>query len=94
MLGIIIGIASVVSVVGLGQGTQDRVLSNINAMGTNTINVFAGQGFRDRGGPRVETLTAADAKAIAQLAIADSVTPRVSSNGTGALSQHFRPRFR
>ena len=82
MLGIIIGIASVVSVVGLGQGSQEQVLSRINAMGTNTINVFSGQGFRDRGGPRVETLTANDAKAIAALDIADSVTPRVSSSGT------------
>ncbi len=82
MLGIIIGIASVVSVVGLGQGSQEQVLSRINSLGTNTINVFSGQGFRDRGGPRVETLTPADAKAIAQLNVADSVTPRVSSSGT------------
>ena len=46
MLGIIIGIASVVSVVGLGQGSQQQVLSNISAMGTNTINVYSGKGFR------------------------------------------------
>jgi macrolide transport system ATP-binding/permease protein len=83
MLGIIIGIASVVSMVGLGQGSQEQVLSRINAMGTNTINVFSGQGFRDRGGPRVETLTANDADAIAELGVTDSVTPRVSSSGTG-----------
>ncbi len=82
MLGIIIGIASVVSVVGLGQGSQERVLSNINSLGTNTINIYPGKGFRDRGGPRVETLTAADARAIAQLPVADSVTPRVSTGGT------------
>ena len=82
MLGIIIGIASVVSVVGLGQGSQEQVLSNIRSMGTNTINVFSGQGFRDRGGPRVETLTPADAVAIAQLDVADSATPSVSASGT------------
>ncbi|MBU1176227.1 MAG: MacB family efflux pump subunit [Alphaproteobacteria bacterium] len=83
MLGIIIGIASVVSVVGLGQGSQEMVLNNIRSIGTNTINVFAGQGFRDRGGPRIETLVPADAEAIAQLASADSATPSVSANGTG-----------
>ncbi|MDR0548825.1 MAG: ATP-binding cassette domain-containing protein, partial [Deltaproteobacteria bacterium] len=36
MLGIIIGIASVVSVVALGRGSQERIMANINAMGTNT----------------------------------------------------------
>ena len=82
MLGIIIGIASVVSVVGLGQGSKEQVLSNIRSMGTNTINVFSGQGFRDRGGPRVETLTPADAVAIARLDVADSATPSVSAGGT------------
>ncbi len=82
MLGIIIGIASVVSVVGLGEGSQQQVLNSINSLGTNTINVYSGKGFRDRGGPRVETLTASDAKAIAQLPVTDSVTPRVSSGGT------------
>ncbi len=83
MLGIIIGIASVVSMVGLGQGSQEQVLSRISAMGTNTINIFSGASFRNRGGPRVETLTAADAMAIEHLSVADSVTPRVTSGGSG-----------
>ena len=37
MLGIIIGIASVVSVVALGQGAQQQVLENISDLGSNTI---------------------------------------------------------
>ncbi|PEG91755.1 macrolide ABC transporter permease/ATP-binding protein MacB, partial [Lactobacillus sp. UMNPBX11] len=37
MLGIIIGITSVVCVVALGNGSQQKILSNINAMGTNTM---------------------------------------------------------
>ena len=48
MLGIIIGIAAVVSVVALGRGTQEKILSDINSMGTNTISVFPGKGFGDR----------------------------------------------
>ena len=36
MLGIIIGIASVVSVVALGQGSQQTVLDRISSIGTNT----------------------------------------------------------
>ena len=39
MLGIIIGIASVVSVVGLGNGSRARILNDISALGTNTIAV-------------------------------------------------------
>jgi macrolide transport system ATP-binding/permease protein len=80
MLGIIIGIASVVSVVALGQGSQQMVLENIASIGTNTINIYPGTGFGDRGQGRIRTLVASDADALAQEPYADSVTPRVSSN--------------
>jgi macrolide transport system ATP-binding/permease protein len=79
MLGIIIGIASVVSVVALGQGSQEQVLENISAIGTNTINVFPGSGF---GGPqgRIRTLVPSDAEALAAQSFVAGVSPRVSSN--------------
>jgi macrolide transport system ATP-binding/permease protein len=80
MLGIIIGIASVVSVVALGQGSQQTVLENIASIGTNTINIYPGTGFGDRGQGRIRTLLPSDADAIGTQAYADSVTPRVSSN--------------
>ncbi len=82
MLGIIIGIASVVSVVALGQGSQQTVLENIASIGTNTINVYPGTGFGDRTSARIRTLTDADADAIAAEPYADSVTPRVSTNSS------------
>ena len=56
MLGIIIGIASVVTVVALGQGSRERVLENINAMGTSTLEVFPGRGFGDMRSATIETL--------------------------------------
>ena len=82
MLGIIIGIASVVSVVALGQGSQQTVLENIASIGTNTINIYPGSGFGDRGQGRIRTLLATDADAIATQPYADSVTPRVSTNAS------------
>lgn len=82
MLGIIIGIASVVGVVALGQGTQSQVLENISAIGTNTVTVMPGSGFGDMRSGRVRTLVAADATALSQQPYADSVTPSVSSNVT------------
>ncbi len=78
MLGIIIGIASVVSVVGLGEGTRRRVLSDISSLGTNTIEVMPGSGFGDRRAQTIRTLRAGDAAALAQLGYVDSVTPSVT----------------
>jgi macrolide transport system ATP-binding/permease protein len=80
MLGIIIGIASVVSVVALGQGSQQMVLENIASIGTNTINIFPGSGFGNRDQGKIHTLVDSDADALAQQPYADSVTPRVSTN--------------
>ena len=82
MLGIIIGIASVVSVVALGQGSQQTVLNNISSIGTNTINVNPGTGFGDRRSSRIRTLLPTDAEALATQPFADSVTPQVSSSAT------------
>ncbi|KDN12517.1 MacB family efflux pump subunit [Snodgrassella communis] len=82
MLGIIIGIASVVSVVALGRGSQAKILENINAMGTNTVSVYPGYGFGDRRSSRIKTLTVGDAEVLRQQDYVDSVTPGVSSSGT------------
>jgi macrolide transport system ATP-binding/permease protein len=79
MLGIIIGIASVVSVVALGTGSQEEILKNISSIGTNTIDVYPGKGFGDRRAERIETLVPADAQALAAQPYADSVSPKVSS---------------
>lgn len=82
MLGIIIGIASVVSVVALGTGSQQQILSNIRSMGTNTIDIRPGSGFGDRRSGRVRTLTSRDAEALKNLGYVDSVTPSISSGAT------------
>jgi macrolide transport system ATP-binding/permease protein len=82
MLGIIIGIASVVSMVALGQGTRERVLKDISAMGTNTIDIFPGKNFGDRQAGRIQTLVPADGDALARLSYVDSVTPSVSTSVT------------
>ena len=103
MLGIIIGIASVVAVVALGEGSRQQVLKNISAIGTNTIEIFSGAGFGDRRAAAVRTLIPADADALLQQGYVDSVTPTLSSSVTsryrnveatatvmGAGEQYFR----
>jgi macrolide transport system ATP-binding/permease protein len=79
MLGIVIGIASVVSVVALGAGTQKKILSDISAIGTNTIEVYSGSGFGDVRSAAVRTLIPADADALAAQPYVDSVTPNLNT---------------
>ncbi|WP_077072805.1 MacB family efflux pump subunit [Mailhella massiliensis] len=82
MLGIIIGIASVVSVVALGRGSQEKILAGINAMGTNTIDIMPGRSFGDRNSARYTTLTVDDAEVLAEQSYIASATPSASTSGT------------
>ena len=82
MLGIIIGIASVVSVVALGQGSRERILADISGLGTNTIDIRPGTGFGDRNASRIQTLVAADAQALETLPYLDAVSPGVQTSRT------------
>ena len=82
MLGIIIGIASVISVVALGKGSQQRVLSNISSLGTNTLEIFPGASFGDVRSAKVQTLVISDANALVKQPYAAGVTPTVSSSST------------
>ncbi|NHB58770.1 MacB family efflux pump subunit [Acinetobacter shaoyimingii] len=83
MLGIIIGIASVVSVVALGNGSQKQILENISSLGTNTITVYSGKGFGDNSrSSQVKTLIPADGDALAEQPYVDGVSPTVTSSVT------------
>ena len=105
MLGIIIGIAAVVSVVALGRGAQDQVMAQIGALGTNTLDIYPGHDFGDPRAASIETLVAADAQALAEQPYVDSATPSLSISVTalhreiaasaqvnGVGSGHFRVR--
>ena len=76
MLGIVIGISSVILTVGLGQGAQDEVSDQINALGSNLLIVSPGSSTSIVGRARRLRLrldlTLADATALAD----DDVVPR------------------
>jgi macrolide transport system ATP-binding/permease protein len=82
MIGIIIGVASVVCVVALGAGAQQMVLANINNLGTNTLEIFPGRDFGDARSAKITTLVAADSAALAQQSYVAAVTPTVSTSST------------
>lgn len=48
MLGIIIGVGSVIAMLAIGQGMRERMMKSIQSMGTNVLMVFSGQ--QQRGG--------------------------------------------
>ncbi|HEV3053963.1 MAG TPA: ABC transporter permease [Solirubrobacteraceae bacterium] len=87
MLGILIGVAAVILTVGLGEGAQDKVKSQINALGTNLLVVSPGSsttsgGIRSGRGSST-TLTVADADTLASAVVAPdiaNVAPVVSTS--------------
>ncbi len=85
MLGIIIGISSVIAMVSLGQSSQKSINNEISSMGTNTITVmrnFQRQGGVNIGAGSVQTLKESDVAAILKEARYISMaTPLVNANG-------------
>lgn len=85
MLGIIIGVAAVIIMMAIGQGSKESVRANISQMGTNVIMIRPGAEMR--GGVRqdpsaMQTLKVADYEAIVdQKKFVTYVSPEVSSSG-------------
>jgi putative ABC transport system permease protein len=69
MLGMIIGVAAVIAMIGIGSGAQERVREQIKSLGTNLILIFPGSttasGVRLGSGSQ-QTLTEDDANALAR----------------------------
>jgi len=81
LLGIVIGVASVVVMLAVGEGGKQQVLQQISAMGTNLLVVRPGApGVR--GGGDIVTLTPQDADAIAALPGVTLVVPERSGRQT------------
>ncbi|HLI57905.1 MAG TPA: ABC transporter permease [Actinomycetota bacterium] len=77
VLGIMIGIAAVILTVGLGQGAQNQVTSEINALGTNLLTISPGSatsssGIR-QGFGSASTLTQNDANSLMSKTVAPDI---------------------
>jgi macrolide transport system ATP-binding/permease protein len=67
MLGVIIGVAAVIAMVAIGQGTKAKIAKQMQRLGSNRLSVYAGsfsRSGRRAGSETITTMTAADAKAI------------------------------
>ncbi|HCP7806030.1 TPA: MacB family efflux pump subunit [Escherichia coli] len=80
MIGIVFGIASVVTVVALGEGARQETLEEIKSLGTNVVSIYPGQDLFDDSIESIRTLVPADANALAKQGFIDSVSPEVSAS--------------
>lgn len=81
LLGVIIGVAAVVTMLAIGNGSKKKVLDQISAMGTNILSVRPGApGIRSTGD--IATMTLDDAKAIEDLPNIETVVGERSSRST------------
>ncbi|MGB5666376.1 MAG: ABC transporter permease [Maribacter sp.] len=85
MLGIIIGVASVIAMLAIGEGSKESIRETISSMGSNMITIRPGADNRGpaRGsGGNVQTLTLQDYKVIkAKSELLSYITPVVNGGG-------------
>ncbi len=93
LLGVVIGVASVVALLAIGEGSKQQVLSSIEAMGTNLLLVRPG-GRGMRGGDGVGNLRREDANLIAEIPHVEAVMPERNDSGNLRFkSQDYRSRI-
>jgi putative ABC transport system permease protein len=76
MLGVIIGVASVVALVGVGRGTTSNITNRLSSLGTNLLTVSPTR----QDATSTATLTLDDSDAIAKLPSIAGVAPEVSTS--------------
>ncbi len=82
MLGVIIGVASVIAMVAVGTGAQQRIANQLETMGSHNLSIRPGtstHGGVRTGAGGITTLTQADAEAVAELPGAIAASPSVQT---------------
>jgi putative ABC transport system permease protein len=98
MMGIIIGISSVVTVVSLGEGLKQQISGQINQLGSNVLTIRSGKLVKRQGGSitgvnilaflSASTLSPRDTEVLQKISTQDAVAPInfVTSSATGETS--------
>lgn len=84
ILGIVVGIASVIAMLGIGEGSQSAITSRIEEAGANQLTVMASSPGQQGPGARMsresmESLTREDADALADIETITAVSPQTTS---------------
>ena len=85
MLGMIIGVGSVIAIMSVGAGAQSLIFNEISSFGTNLIGIMPGGSEEDAPpasmmGMVITTLTYDDAKAVGEIPHITAVTPYATGN--------------
>ncbi len=94
MLGIIIGVASVITMLAIGQGSKNSIKEQISEMGSNMIMIHPGN--MQRGGVRqsadnMQTLEVSDYEALQELPGIAAISPSVNSSGQLVIGNNNYP---
>jgi putative ABC transport system permease protein len=84
ILGVVIGVAAVITLMALGEGTQTTIVERIESLGTNLLFVNPGASSESGTGVRLafgsaQTLTLEDAEALSEVTSAVAVAAEVST---------------
>lgn len=95
MLGIIIGVASVIAMLAIGNGSKQSIRSEIGSMGSNMIMVSPGNGRFGgvmQSGSSMQTLKLSDYESIVkQSSYVDKITPTVNASGQAIKGSNNTP---
>ena len=85
ILGVVIGVAAVIALMALGEGTQTTIVERIESLGTNLLFVNPGASSESGTGVRLafgsaQTLTLEDAEALSEVSSAVAVAAEVSTS--------------
>lgn len=94
MLGIIIGVGSVIAMLAIGEGSKESIKAEISSMGSNMINIRPGAGVQ--GGVRLDpsamrSLELEDYEALKQAEYLTMVSPVVNSGGQAIYASNNWP---
>jgi putative ABC transport system permease protein len=85
MLGIVIGVAAVIAMLAIGNGSNESIRSTISSMGTNLVNVMPAslnQGGVQRGREMAQTLKVSDVEYLRDNCTSiTAVSPEINGNG-------------
>ncbi|MBX2841763.1 MAG: ABC transporter permease [Flammeovirgaceae bacterium] len=95
MLGIIIGVASVIAMMAIGEGSKQSIRNQISSMGSNMLSIMPGSDFRGgvrRDNSESQSLTLTDLKALqTKSATISYISPQVNGGGQAIFGSNNWP---
>lgn len=82
MLGMVIGVASVVGVLALGAGAQQHIRETVGALAGRQIDVRRGETWGDPAASGIQTIRSLDVQALQEQSYVDAVTPLTEGSFT------------